>query len=463
MLLRLEVDGFKNLIGFDAPFGPFNCIAGENGVGKSNVFDAIQFLALIADKSLLEAAQEVRSTRTDSVGEPEHLFTAGVDRRSMRFAAEMIVPTQVEDDFGTLVTPSITLLRYEVHIGYEAPVGPARMGRLVVEYEELRHINRGDAPKRLRFPLSVAQFRNAVVVGERRGGPFISTEADNSRITVHQDGGSRGRPRRGLPTRAATTVVSTVNSAQDPTILAARREMQSWRRLALEPTALRSADRFIDPTVIGPDGKHLAAALYRIANQGPDDAEDVYARIANRVSGLAGVDVRSLRVDVDETRQLFSLMVSGARREELPARALSEGTLRYLALCVMLEDAANAGLITMEEPENGIHPASLGEVVQLVRDLAVDAERAPGPDNPFRQVIVNTHSPGVVQLVGEQDLLYATEKQVLRDGGTVRALQLDGMAGTWRTQPDRPGASRASLLDYLARPPGSQIPLFDVA
>ena len=66
MLLRLEVDGFKNLIGFDARFGPFNCIAGENGVGKSNVFDAIEFLSLLADKSLLEAAQELRSTRTDA-------------------------------------------------------------------------------------------------------------------------------------------------------------------------------------------------------------------------------------------------------------------------------------------------------------------------------------------------------------------------------------------------------------
>ena len=117
MLLRLEVDGFKNLVGFDASFGPFNCIAGENGVGKSNVFDAIQFLSLIADRSLLEAAQEVRSSRKDSVGEPEHLFTVGAAERSMRFAVEMVVPRHVEDDFGTPVRASITLLRYEVRVG----------------------------------------------------------------------------------------------------------------------------------------------------------------------------------------------------------------------------------------------------------------------------------------------------------------------------------------------------------
>src|ERR1700741_5317158 len=98
MLTRLQADGFKNLAGFDASFGPFTCIAGDNGVGKSNIFDAIQFLSLIADRSLLEAAQEVRSTRTDSVGEPEHLFTSGLDRRpEMRLAVEMIVPREVED------------------------------------------------------------------------------------------------------------------------------------------------------------------------------------------------------------------------------------------------------------------------------------------------------------------------------------------------------------------------------
>ncbi|MFN0089483.1 MAG: AAA family ATPase [Acidimicrobiales bacterium] len=462
MLLRLEVDGFKNLIGFDVLLGPFNCIAGENGVGKSNVFDAIQFLALVADKSLLEAAQEVRSTRTDSAGEPEHLFTAGGRRHSMRFAVEMVVPAQVEDDFGATVRPSITLLRYELQIGYEPPRTHSRMGRLVVESEELRHINRSDAPKHLRFPLSVREFRDAVVVGERRGGPFISTEAVNDRITVHQDGGSRGRPRRALPTRAATTVVSTINTADDPTILAARREMQSWRRLALEPTALRAADRFVDPPVIGSDGSHLAAALFRIANEGTDEPEDVYARIANRVSGLVGIDVRSLRVDADETRQLLSIMVAGANGVELPARSLSEGTLRYLALCVMLEDPLSTGLIAMEEPENGIHPASLAEMVQLVRDLAVDPARAPGADNPLRQVIVNTHSPAVVQLVGEDDLLYASDMRVTQDGETVRALGLHGLYGTWRTY-ERPGASRTSLLAYLAQPPGSQIPLFDVA
>jgi AAA15 family ATPase/GTPase len=48
MLTRLRVTGFKNLVDVDVRFGPFTCIAGANGVGKSNLFDAIGFLSALA-------------------------------------------------------------------------------------------------------------------------------------------------------------------------------------------------------------------------------------------------------------------------------------------------------------------------------------------------------------------------------------------------------------------------------
>jgi AAA15 family ATPase/GTPase len=41
MLTRLRVNGFKNLVDVDVRFGTFTCIAGPNGVGKSNLLNAI--------------------------------------------------------------------------------------------------------------------------------------------------------------------------------------------------------------------------------------------------------------------------------------------------------------------------------------------------------------------------------------------------------------------------------------
>lgn len=64
MLTRLKVSGFKNLVDIDVRFGAFTCIAGVNGVGKSNLFDAIRFLSLLAQCPLTEAALKVRNGST---------------------------------------------------------------------------------------------------------------------------------------------------------------------------------------------------------------------------------------------------------------------------------------------------------------------------------------------------------------------------------------------------------------
>lgn len=74
MLTRFEVDGFKNLPGLTVELGPFTCIAGENGTGTSNVSDAIQFLSLLADRSLMDAAQEVCGPHGERHGDARNLF-----------------------------------------------------------------------------------------------------------------------------------------------------------------------------------------------------------------------------------------------------------------------------------------------------------------------------------------------------------------------------------------------------
>ena len=83
MLTRLKVSGFKNLVGVDVRFGAFTCIAGANGIGKSNLFDAIKFLSTLADLPLIEAALSVR----DQEGKQamcEVYFTVRVIRMQMK-------------------------------------------------------------------------------------------------------------------------------------------------------------------------------------------------------------------------------------------------------------------------------------------------------------------------------------------------------------------------------------------
>jgi len=472
VLTRLEVHGFKNLLHFSVDFGPFNCIAGPNGVGKSNIFDAIRFLSLLADHSLMQAAFSIREAdlevaqRQDFFWEPEDIFwTDGKTRiDSIRLAAEMIVNEEVFDDFGRPAKATSTFLEYELEIGYEEPKAGEKLGRLILLSEQLGYIAKGEAHSRLHFAHSAQEFRNQIIKNKRRGSPFISTEQapdGKTEILVHQDGGSRGQPQKAPAASAPKTIVGTTNTSVTPTILAAKREMQSWRFLALEPSSMRGADRFFTDPHVTPNGGHLPATLHRLATRNGMQTNGVastYAQIASRLSEF--LPVRDVRVRTDEVRQLLTLEVKEKSGVFLPARSLSDGTLRFLTLCVLERDPDFSGLLCMEEPENGIHPARLSAMVDLLRDLAVDPTVAPGSENPLRQVIVATHSPYFVQLQNPEDLLYAKPTKVIGPSAssttTLRCLPL---RGSRRAEKQEAGIGKGDILSYLSTPPEAQIGL----
>lgn len=148
MLTRLKVSGFKNLVDVDVRFGPFTCVAGANGVGKSNLFDAIRFLSAIADCPLIEAALSVRD-EGGKTADVRSLFHRVGDEyvNEMSFEAEMIVPYEGIDDLGQRAEASITFLRYTIILAYRTDDSLRSFGSLEILREELVHINLSDAKK----------------------------------------------------------------------------------------------------------------------------------------------------------------------------------------------------------------------------------------------------------------------------------------------------------------------------
>ena len=457
MLTRLKVSGFKNLIDVDVPLGPFTCVAGANGTGKSNLFDAIQFLSALADHTLIDAARSVRSEE-GRTGDVHTLFhrSGDTDTTEMSFEAEMIIPEVGVDDLGQQVKATTTLLRYRVVLAYRMENNLPPLGTLELIEEKLDRLKLSDWGKYLKFADHRKDWRDSVLKG-KRAVPFISTriQGGNRVIKVHQDGGNSVRPQT-IPAKSLPrTALSTTNTAESPTVLLARREMQSWKLLQLESSSLRESDEFTTPPGLGSDGSHLPATLYQLARSqrdaNPDaNGTEIYAQVATRLSELID-DVAAVRIDRDEKRELLSLEITDQSGTVYPARSLSDGMLRFLALSVLESDPKATGLICMEEPENSIHPSQIRSVLQLLQDIATDTTIPVGAYNPLCQVIVSTHSPTVIQEVFDDTLLIAELPEEVPDSQRSNGVRFSWLSDTWRTAilPEVAPVSKDQLLAYL--------------
>jgi len=100
-------------------------------------------------------------------------------------------------------------------------------------------------------------------------------------------------------------------------------------------------------------------------------------------------DVRDVRVRPAPggTVQLY---LEEGNEAEIPASRLSDGTLRYLALLLILLNPEPAPLTVIDEPELGLHP----DVIPAVARLLVEASE-------HTQLVVTTHSRTLVDCLGD--------------------------------------------------------------
>jgi len=113
--------------------------------------------------------------------------------------------------------------------------------------------------------------------------------------------------------------------------------------------------------------------------------EKVLDHLARRVPGITSVDSRA----TEEGRVLLRFQ-DGAFEDPFLARYVSDGTTKMLAYLVLLLDPKPRPPLCVEEPENQLYPALLGELAEEFRSCA----------SRGGQVFVSTHSP---------DFLNATE------------------------------------------------------
>ncbi|RLT43228.1 MAG: DUF2813 domain-containing protein [Chloroflexi bacterium] len=383
MITRIEIDGFKTFRDFYLDLSPIQVIVGPNASGKSNLFDALQLLASLADSDLRTAFQNVR-------GEASELFTIlpnGESLNRMRLAVEMLVEREIQDSWGAQAELRYTRMRYELEISRRTD--SRGLERLYVEHELLAPIARSKDIWAKNHEMKTDGPWIPKVTGGR-SAPFISTAKEQGvpTLSLHQDG-SGGR-RSVVAEQTERTVLSGIQNTEFPHALAVAEEMRSWRFLQLNPDVLRLPGpmSMTASTILATDGQFLPNVLARLQNTDPFLLTDISRDMANLVPGILQVELEE-----DHKRNQYVVWVQTEDGGRFSSRVLSDGTLRMLVLATLKNDPTQSGLLCFEEPENGVHPFRLRSIAQLLRDLATDFSDPDATELPLRQVLCNTHSP----------------------------------------------------------------------
>jgi predicted ATPase len=144
-------------------------------------------------------------------------------------------------------------------------------------------------------------------------------------------------------------------------------------RLPSEQILAGQAVQFAQETGVG-----LASVYHAINGQDVD----VFVRIRDRARELFPT-LQTIQL-IPEAGGKVSLRAKLTDQSEIPAAAMSEGLLYYLGYAA-LEHLQPSRLLLVEEPENGLHPARIAEVMTILREISKTS-----------QVLIASHSPLVV-------------------------------------------------------------------
>ncbi len=433
MLTRIEVDGFKSFEKLGVSLTPFTAVVGNNAAGKSNLFDAIQLLSALATHDVAEAVKNMR-------GEPLELFRqtpAGRDKRIV-LAAEVLVDPWVRDPWGSEVQLTHTRIRYEVELEWRE-IRPG-VPRIQVAREAVLPIMRKHDDWANALEPSKA-FRSAYLK-YTRSKPWLTTSgrAEGAVFEIHQDG-KQGRNR---PASAAeASVLYSMTNAEFAHLFALREEMRHWRLLQLDPALLRRPSPAASADVLAPDGANLAAVLTQLKIETADPEhpngalDDIAAELNSLIPGVA-----KLNAELDKSSREYRIELTMRDGMPFSSRVVSDGTLRVLGLLTLLHDPRHRGTVCFEEPENGVQPGRVKDLVRRLRDMVSDskAERIESPPPPLSQLLVNSHSPVVLAALIDAGLHAVSGAVLFADSATVSDPGASVQRRRTRLRPVKPDA-----------------------
>jgi hypothetical protein len=245
------------------------------------------------------------------------------------------------------------------------------------------------------------------VVLQRSPPPVDPTYAPNARMVVHYADGLGWATLGHGPEGKWFIEAMGVREPADPP----RSRVTPATMVRFDPDTLREPGDLI-PESYGvafrsDRGDGLASVMDAIANRDTD----AFVKIQNDARSLFPSVAKVGLINVSASQKEVAVTLVDGNR--VGAKAMSEGLLYYLAF-LALRYVEGSHLFLVEEPENGLHPARIAEVMGVLREMSKTS-----------QVVIATHSPLVVNELGGEEVSVVTRTM---DLGT-RAILLKDVPG----------------------------------
>ena len=385
MLKRIHIRGYKSLEDVEVCLSQLVVLFGPNAAGKSNLLDALQLLSKLGTSRTLKEAFDPPYR-----GKPLESFTIGqkgikglLEQERLSFSIE--ADLSLSDAVVEAVNRQILEMRRPHGEGEskERSKLPARVRERDLRYRiEVEMLPRSGL-LRVADEYLAALNSKGEPTGKRK--PFL--ERQDERIHLRHEGQAH-------PTYYDRYLDHSILSMPHypphyPHLAAARRELESWLFFYFEPRErMRAANPVKEVRHIGLMGEELAAFLNTMKSTDERQFRGVEKALHALMPNIDGIEV-----EVSDLGEVELRLKEGG--VAIPARVLSEGTLRMLGLLALTGVDDAPALVGFEEPENGVHPRR----IQLIAELLKTQETL-----QQTQYIVTTHSPILPDLLADSSL-----------------------------------------------------------
>lgn len=329
---RLALRQYKSIEQCDIELTPITILVGRNGVGKSNIVDALRFVADALRNTLEYAIRE----------------RGGIDQVRRKSLG------------GRPTNPGIAL--------------------------DLRLANGIEA--RYSFKIAAVQGRGFRIDREScelfdaAGAVRYCYRVDNGNIRQWQSGSPKPAV---VEDRLLLVAASGIPEFRPVFDLLTRMTFHN-----LNPEAMKYPQRPEPGALLSHDGRNIASVIKQLESSNPEGLARVTEYL--RAVGVPISRIEHKQAGTLETIEVAQEMAvpEGKRNSNFDAIALSDGTIRAMGILISLVSARGAtsggpSLIGIEEPETALHPAAAGALMEA---LTEGSEKT--------QLIVTCHSPDLL-------------------------------------------------------------------